>query len=63
MSSRLQKKASDKMSDDGANNNRSVRIPTFHKGKWQVFLVKFKAMTAIKGLAEALEPGFKSKLQ
>ena len=50
------------MSNDGANNDRSVRIPTFHEGKWQVFSVKFKAMAAIKGFAEALEPGFKSKL-
>ena len=49
------------MSDDVANNDRSVRIPTFHEGKWQVFSVKFKAMAAIKGFAEALEPGFKSK--
>ena len=49
------------MSDDGANNDRSVRIITFHEGKWQVFSVKFKAMAAIKGFAEALEPEFNSK--
>ena len=50
------------MSDGGANNDRSVRIPTFQKGDWQVFGMKFKAMAAIKGFAVALEPGLKNKL-
>ena len=50
------------MSNDGVNNDRSIRIPTIVEGKFQVFRMKFKAVAAIKGFAEALEPGFKSQL-
>ena len=49
------------MSNNGANNKRSIRIPTFLEGKFQVLTRKFKAVAAIKGFTEALEPGFKNK--
>ena len=45
------------MSDDGANNDRSVKIPNFVEKKFQVFRMEFKAVAAIKEFAE----GFKSK--
>ena len=41
-------------------SDRSVKVPVFQPGKFTVFQSKFKAVAAIKGFAEALEPGFES---
>ena len=43
-------------------SDRSVKVPVFQPGKFTVFQSKFKAVAAIKGFAEALEPGFESRL-
>ena len=43
-------------------SDRSVKIPVFQPGKFTLFQSKFKAVASIKGFAEALEPGFESRL-
>ena len=43
-------------------SDRLVKVPVFQLGTFTVFQSKFKAVAAIKGFAEALEPGFESRL-
>ena len=50
------------MSDSQLSNDKAVRIPVLDKTKFGLYQSKFKSVAAIKGFAEALEPGFKLKL-
>ena len=43
-------------------NDRLVKVLVFQPGEFTVFQSKFKAVAAIKGFAEALEPEFESRL-
>ena len=45
-----------------STSDRSVMVSVFQPGKCTVFQSKFKAVAAIKGFTEALEPGFESRL-
>ena len=43
-------------------SDRLVKVPVFQPGKLTVFQSKFKAVVSMKGFAEAVEPGFESRL-
>ena len=50
------------MSDSQLSNDKTVKIPVLEKTKFGLYQSKFKSVAAIKGFAEASEPGFEFKL-
>ena len=51
-----------KMSNIQLSNNKTVKVPVLDETKFDLYQSKLKSVAAIKGFAEALEPGFESKL-
>ena len=56
------KERTKKMSDSQLSNNKTVKIIVLDETKFGLYQSKFKSVAAIKGFAEALEPGFELKL-
>ena len=44
------------------SNNKTGKVPVLEETKFDLYQSKLKSVAAIKGFAEALEPGFESKL-
>ena len=50
------------MSKTQHSNDKIVKVPVLDKMRFGLFQSKFESVTAIKGFAKALEPGFELKL-
>ena len=59
---KITKERTKKMSDSQLSNDKTVEIPVLDEKKIGLYQPKFKSVAAIKGFAEAFEPGFELKL-